>query len=64
MEVNDADRIDLDDILDIETGASGIRVTWKNLDREYVDGGAAQRLLERWEAKVKEPSDETGSTRR
>jgi hypothetical protein len=64
MEVNDADRIDLDDILDIETGASGIRVTWKNLDREYVDGGAAQRLLERWKAKVKEPSDETGSTRR
>ena len=48
MEVSDADRIDLEEIAEIEQGGAGIRITWRNGDREFWDGGAAERLLRRW----------------
>jgi hypothetical protein len=53
MEVSDADKIDLGDVAEIEEGAAGVRVTWKNGDREFIDGASAYRLLERWRAKGK-----------
>ena len=49
MTVEEADWIDLKEVAGIEEGAAGIRVTWRNGDREFVDGGAAERLLRRWE---------------
>ena len=49
MEIREADRIDLEDIASVEEGASGIRVTWRNGDREFFDGAVAERLLERWQ---------------
>ena len=48
MTVEEADWIDLKEVAGIEEGAAGIRVTWRNGDREFVDGGAAERLLWRW----------------
>ena len=48
MTRDEADRVDLEDIAEVETGASGIRIVWKNGERLFVDGGAAARLLERW----------------
>jgi hypothetical protein len=51
MTEDDAARIDLDDVAEVEIGGSGIRITFKNGDREFVDGGAAERLLERWRAR-------------
>jgi hypothetical protein len=51
MEINEADKIDLSDVAEIEEGAAGVRVTWKNGDREFIDGASAYRLLERWRAK-------------
>ena len=32
MEVSDADRIDLEEIAEIEQGGAGIRITWRNGD--------------------------------
>ena len=50
MEIREADRIDLGEVAEIEEGAAGIRVTWRNGERQFLDGGgAAQRLLERWQ---------------
>ena len=46
--VEEADRVDLGDIAEIEIGGAGIRITWRNGDREFWDGGQAIRLLERW----------------
>ena len=51
MEANEADKIDLKEVAEIEEGGAGIRITWGNGDREFLDGGAAHRLLERWRAK-------------
>jgi hypothetical protein len=51
MTADDVARIDLADIAEIEEGGAGIRITFKNGDREFVDGGAAERLLERWRAR-------------
>ena len=52
MTVEEADWIDLKEVAGIEEGATGIRVTWRNGDREFVDGGAAERLLWRWRRMV------------
>ena len=48
MEIREADRIDLAEIAELEEGAVGIRVTWRNGERQFLDGGAAERLLWRW----------------
>ena len=48
MKIEEADRIDLEDVAEIEIGATGIRVTWKNNEREFFDGAVAERLLRRW----------------
>jgi hypothetical protein len=50
MEVSEADKIDLAEVADLEEGASGIRLTWLNSERMFVEGPAAARLLERWKA--------------
>ena len=48
MEIREADRIDLGEVAEIEEGAAGIRITWRNGERQFLDGGVAERLLERW----------------
>ena len=52
MEIREADRIDLGDIAGVEEGAAGIRITWRNGDREFFDGAVAERLLWRWRQRV------------
>ena len=52
MNLEEADKVDLALIADIELGAAGIRVTWADGSREFVDGGAAERLLWRWRRMV------------
>ena len=52
MKIEEADRIDLEDVAEIEIGASGIRVTWKNGERKFIDGAVAERLLWRWRQRV------------
>lgn len=47
---DEADRIDLDEIASIEEGSAGIRLTWRNGQREFFDGGFAARILKRWQA--------------
>ena len=49
MEIREADRIDLRDIVELEEGSVGIRITWRSGDREFFDGAVAERLLERWQ---------------
>jgi hypothetical protein len=38
----------LDRVAEIEEGATGIRITWKGGDREFVDGGVGLELLKKW----------------
>ena len=49
MEIREADRIDLEEIAELEEGSVGIRITWRSGDREFFDGSVAEKLLERWQ---------------
>ena len=49
MEIREADRVDLAEIAELEEGGIGIRITWRNGEREFFDGAVAERLLERWQ---------------
>ena len=45
----EVDEINLEEVEGIEIGAVGIRVTWKDGSRKFIEEGeVAQRLVERW----------------
>ena len=48
MTTDEANKVDLTKVAEIEVGGAVIRVTWVDSSREFIDGGAAVRLLERW----------------